>query len=317
MRKEVLKALHASHQGQDRTLRRARQTVYWPNITNDIRNTVAQCARCAERRPSQPKQPLLQEPSPSRPFESIAADLFDLEGKTFLVIADKLSGWPVVTPFRQKATSSHVIRAVKDMMMEKGIATRFSSDGGPQFSSQEFANFCQEWGIQHVMSSPYHQQANGVGEAAVKAMKHLIAKSTNRGNLDTDSFRQAMIEYRNTPRANGLSPAQMVFGRPMRSQVVTHRRAFRVLWKKEATRADRKAAHLKQKAKERYDQHTRRLPELPVGAIVRVQHPVRKRWQITGEVIEKRNNGRSFLVRSESGRVYWRNRRFLKLYVPP
>ena len=36
LRKEVLKRLHASHQGVDRTQRRARETVYWPGINSDI-----------------------------------------------------------------------------------------------------------------------------------------------------------------------------------------------------------------------------------------------------------------------------------------
>ena len=35
---EVLRELLSSHQGQDRTLRRVWQVVYWPSITNDIRN---------------------------------------------------------------------------------------------------------------------------------------------------------------------------------------------------------------------------------------------------------------------------------------
>ena len=71
MRKEILQQLHASHQGQERTLRRARQIVYWPNISNDIRNTVRTCAACAERLPSQPQEPLQHDERPSRPFESV------------------------------------------------------------------------------------------------------------------------------------------------------------------------------------------------------------------------------------------------------
>ena len=89
-----------------------------------------------------------------------------------------------------------------------------------------------------------------------------------------------------------------------------------MLWQKETTKADRKAVQMKLKAKERYDRTTRSLPNLPVGAIVRIQHPGQKRWQNVGEIIEERHGGRSFLVRSESGRVYWRNRRFLKMYSP-
>ena len=54
-----MKTLHVTHQGQVCTLRRARQTVYWPNITQDIRTTMEQGERCAERQASQPTQPLV------------------------------------------------------------------------------------------------------------------------------------------------------------------------------------------------------------------------------------------------------------------
>ena len=47
-----------------------------------------------------------------------------------------------------------------------------------------------------------------------------------------------------------------------------------MLSQKETTKADRKAVQMKLKAKERYDRHSRSLPNLPVGVIVRTQHPV-------------------------------------------
>ena len=43
LRKSVLQSLHASHQGEVRTKRRARQTVYWPGIDQDITNVVKTC----------------------------------------------------------------------------------------------------------------------------------------------------------------------------------------------------------------------------------------------------------------------------------
>ena len=126
MRNQVMKALHVSHHGQVRTLCRAHQTVYWPNITQENRTMVEQCERCTECQASQPNQPLVVESHPSRPFESVAADLFCVEEKDFLAIVDKYSGWPVITPFRQHGvTLAHVIRAVNGMMMEKGIPVKF------------------------------------------------------------------------------------------------------------------------------------------------------------------------------------------------
>ena len=74
------------------------------------------------------------------------------------------------------------------MMVEKGVPNQFLSDGGPQFASREFSQFCEDGGITHVRSSPHHHQASDTAEAAVKAMKHLIVKSTSRGNWTLTSF---------------------------------------------------------------------------------------------------------------------------------
>ena len=42
-RAEYLKDLHAGHFGEEQTLLRARETVFWPGISDDIRNAVKAC----------------------------------------------------------------------------------------------------------------------------------------------------------------------------------------------------------------------------------------------------------------------------------
>ena len=46
--------------------------------------------------PSQQKEPLIPEETPTRVFEAVSADYFAWAGRTFLVYADRLSGWPLV-----------------------------------------------------------------------------------------------------------------------------------------------------------------------------------------------------------------------------
>ena len=65
----------------------------------------------------------------------------------------------------------------------------------------------KEWGVVWRPLSPHYPQANGHAEAAVKAAKDLVIKEAASGDLATDSFRKALLEFRNTPRANGKSPA--------------------------------------------------------------------------------------------------------------
>ena len=52
-------------------------------------------------------------------------------------------------------------------------------------------------------------------------------------------------------------------------------------------------------------------PHLHVGQPVIVQHVLTKRWDQRGEIVENRDNGRSYLVQM-NGRRYLRNRWFLR-----
>jgi hypothetical protein len=56
--------------------RRARQTVFWPGISNDITTLVESCHNCQERLPRQQKEPLMRDPLLTRVFEDVSADLF-------------------------------------------------------------------------------------------------------------------------------------------------------------------------------------------------------------------------------------------------
>ena len=158
LRPSVLRSLHASHQGETRTLRRARQVVFWPKMTNDIRNRVRSCSACATFSPSQPFEPVLSDQRADRPFEKCAADLFQVGDVQFLVFTDRFSGWPFVGKCGRSATTASVVSLLKQWFTFVGASVKIVTDGGPQFRSQAFADFCAEWRIDHESSSPYNQR---------------------------------------------------------------------------------------------------------------------------------------------------------------
>ena len=49
----TIQLLNSAQQGETRTLRRARQVVYWPKMTSDVKNVIRCCAACATLHPSQ------------------------------------------------------------------------------------------------------------------------------------------------------------------------------------------------------------------------------------------------------------------------
>ncbi len=161
MPRGVLEELHAAHQGQERAMQRARQTVYWPEMTNDVRNVVKALKECQVYQPSQQREPLLHDQQPTRPGEAIAVDFFSCEGREYLVITDKYSSWPEIYDFTRGMSTEDTVLRLLAWSMTIGAPNRLTSDNGPQFKSEEFKEYCKRWGIEHDPSSPYHHEANG------------------------------------------------------------------------------------------------------------------------------------------------------------
>ena len=221
-RREILSKLHTAHQGIERTKSRARHTVYWPSLNNDLTNLITSCEKCQQNKSSNQQETLKSEPSPSRPFKEVSADFFRYGGKDYLVYADKFSGWPVIFHFPGQINSKNLIKVCIKSFSTYGIPKIFKSDGGLQFSSREFKLFLEKWNVKLVQSTPYYPQSNGFAEAMVKSMKNLFVKCCNNGDIQSEEFMEAILEYRNTPKKGGLSPAKLLFGYNLRSSVPTH-----------------------------------------------------------------------------------------------
>ena len=309
LRKQILQRLHESHQGIARTKKRARQTVFWPGISSDIKNTVDACEACQTTRPSLPPEPKLRDPLPERPFQEVAADFFAYAGKHYLAYVDRFSGWIEIANFNNRdPTTSSLIKVLRKLFSTLGVPVKFRSDGGPQFSSLEFSSFLKNWGVKHAKSAPYYPQSNGLAESAVKTAKHLVTTATRNGCLDIDEFHRGLLELRNTPGQKGVSPAQLLFGRPMRSCVPTHRLAFHQRWQEIALDLD---------THDKFEDVPigRPLRPLKVGDEVWIQNQSSSKWDTSGLIVGA--SGRNYHIRTPSGSVYWRNRRHLRKKYSP
>ncbi len=309
MRKDVLKRLHGAHQGIDKTLRRARQAVYWLGMSSDIKSTVEACHKCQRYKLSQAKEPMEHDPLPTRIFEEVAADFFELDGHHYLAMTDRYSGWLDLLDIGQAASSLKLIKCLKEYFSAKGCPVRLYSDGGKQFTSEETQKFMKSWGVMHRLSSPHYPQSNGLAESGVKSLKLLLKKCN--GNAWSEEFRQGLLELRNSPRAGGKSPAEIVYGKPLRSRVPAHYSAFNPKWLVSLDEHDSKMAELANKTMEHYDKSARKLPPLKVGTRVSIQNATSKVWDRVGQIVATGPH-RKYQVKCPSGRCLWRNRRFLR-----
>ena len=72
----MLTQLYSSHIGIGGCVRRAREILYWPRMSAEIRDFVLRCTICQTYRPAQAREELQPHELSSRSWQKIAADLF-------------------------------------------------------------------------------------------------------------------------------------------------------------------------------------------------------------------------------------------------
>ena len=312
----MLSRLHEAHQGIARSQARARLTIYWPDIDGDIENYVKGCRHCQNHLPSNTKEPLLLKPVPARPFQQVAVDFASYGGRRFLIIVDCKTGWPDVIDMGRDTTAQKLTNVLRDQFCRTAVQDVLWSDGGPQFTSSKFANFLVNWGTSHITSSPHYPQSNGQAEAAVKSMKKLMSAAWQGKSVNWGKLSRSLLQYGNTPcRKDGLSPAQKLFGHPVQDSLPAHHRSFALEWQKSLEEADKDASDTRHMTEQAYNQHTRELPDIKLGNHVAIQNPRSKLWDIYG-VVTALASQRRYIVKTTSGRVFVRNRRFLRKRIP-
>ena len=103
--KSILKLLHVSHGGVNKTYNLARSLYYGPGMLNDIKQLMEGYEACSKSRPSQPNNVRSTEPPSSSlglPLSHVGLDMFEFGGNQHIVCVDQWSECPLY----QKMTST-------------------------------------------------------------------------------------------------------------------------------------------------------------------------------------------------------------------
>ena len=93
IRMALIERVHDSHIGIQGCLRRARESIYWPNMARDIEDYVSRCEPCNMYTNEQAKEPMISYPIPKRPWQVIACDLFECQKRDYLITVDYYSDY--------------------------------------------------------------------------------------------------------------------------------------------------------------------------------------------------------------------------------
>ena len=130
---EILKLIHEGHLGLTKCKLRAKVTLYWPSLNNQLEKLVLNCQLCLKYSQSKckltPKMSLGQE-IPAFLWTKLATDKFHLEGDSYLLLVDYTSRYPIIHKLTSM-TAQHVIGHLKVIFSEYGWPDTIVSDNGP------------------------------------------------------------------------------------------------------------------------------------------------------------------------------------------
>ena len=296
MREGILKQIHEGHLGLNKCQMRAKETVYWPGLNDQLEKLILNCQLCLKYSRSKNKSippTALGHEVPAVPWSKVATDIFHHESQPYLLVVDYTSRFPIVRRLKSMS-AQNIAEQFQSIFSEYGWPDTLVSDNGPCYSAKTFTNLMKEYAVNHITSSPHYPQSNGLAGKFVQIVKNLFNKAKEEG-VDMNKY---LMIYCNTPLANtSKSPMQMLQQRSARSKLPMSnaaRRKFGII----AEQSPKKNQHISS-----HDFH--------ISQDVMCQNPITKRW-FPVKIKELCPEPRSYQIETPEGIVYRRTQNHLK-----
>ena len=252
---------------------------------NKVLQKVKDCEVCLINSRSQPAEPPpLREEFADNPMQKMSSDLFHFGSDTWLILVDWYSNFSFAKKLGRTGGTDKVIKKLKNIFFQQGFCEQLRTvvpEMLPQGGDPRLSLACLQ---------------------QIQDIKNLLRKFQDAGK----DFQQAHSEWRNSPTVEGPSPAQLFYGGQVRSGVLP------TLYKQvDVTQMSQ--GRRKQEQEGRFKRVTRlEAPLLQTDQEVRLQDKDSKLWNIKAWVRGQRLNERSYILETEFGSLFLRNRRFIK-----
>jgi transposase InsO family protein len=222
-RRVVFSSFHGlAHLGARATRRLMAARVVWRGMNSDIAAWCKDCQDCQRAKVSpQPATAVQPIPIPHRRFSHIHLDLVgplppSPGGHQYLfTIIDRTTRWLEAVPLRSMDTAACVDALLRTWVARFGVPSCITSDQGRQFTSAVWQRMCDKLGIEHITTTAYHPQSNGMIERAHRQIKDAL-RARLAGTQWFDHLPWVLLGLRSSPKEDsGLSSAEMIFGAPL------------------------------------------------------------------------------------------------------
>lgn len=219
----VIWAIHGiAHFSVKATHDSVRHRFIWPHFTRkQVADIIRTCEPCQSSKVIRhTKAPIRKFIAPNERFEHINVDIIgplpscgDL--RYCLTIIDRYTRWSEASPMPDMTATTVAQTIIRDWIARFGVPARITVDQGRQFESLVFHELNQMLGTQHLRTTSYHPQANGIIERFHRTLKGALMAT---GDSDwAKRLPLILLALRCALKPDiGASAAELVYGRTLR-----------------------------------------------------------------------------------------------------
>ena len=192
-REEILKLIHEGHLGFNKCKMKAKETVYWLGINEQLEQLILNCQLCLKYSRWKDKNmshTVLGHEVPPIPWIKVATDIFHYESCSYQLVVDYTSRFPIVRKVKSMS-AQHIAEHFRLIFPEYGWPDMLVSDNGLCYVAEAFTSLMKEYAVNHITSSPHYPQSNGLAEKFVQIIKNLFHKVKDEGT----NIHECLIVY--------------------------------------------------------------------------------------------------------------------------
>jgi hypothetical protein len=218
--------MSGGHFSTDRTYHKIRPHYWWPSMKHSIKQHIKSCIPCQQFNVSRqkPHGRLRSIPPPDGPFQLIGIDFCGPLKRTprdnqyVLVITDYFTRHISAIALPNCTADTTAATLFNEYFCKYGIPSVMISDRGSHFHNQLMTNMRLLIGYNHIYSTPYHPQTNGVVERFNGTFIPQISKLQDSEHNNWDEYLQAVVFAYNSGvhKTTNYSPYELLYGRPPR-----------------------------------------------------------------------------------------------------
>jgi transposase InsO family protein len=221
-RKAVFSAFHSlAHAGTRATRRLIAARAVWRGMNSDVASWVLDCQQCCRGKVTgQPAAPVQPIHVPGKGFSHVHVDLVGPlpvaeDGSTYITMMDRSTRWLEAVPLRNMEAKTCVEAFINTRVARYGVLEAVTTDRGRQFTSALWEGLCQNLQINHISTTAYNPQSNGLVERTHRQIKDAL-RDRLAGNRWPEHLPWVLFGLQAAPKEDSaVSSEELVFGAPL------------------------------------------------------------------------------------------------------